>query len=192
MIFCIGERNIEAKYYRLSINCATLSSMTDREIRENFHNSRILDKAHSLAYEKAGGVEAFVKSGVQNIVEATMEEAYLLGWRDAEANAKAADTTGDTVEALFLQGVDRDRPMKHLKTGEIDWEAIENAKDIDRLDVSVLGLSRRVYIRLQERGIMTIGELSRAIDMGLDRVRGIGQAASKEIIAQVRKANIDV
>ena len=93
--------------------------MTDREIRENFHNSRILDKAHSLAYEKAGGVEAFVKSGVQNIVEATMEEAYLLGWRDAEANAKAADTTGDTVEALFLQGVDRDRVREQLQEAGI-------------------------------------------------------------------------
>ena len=166
--------------------------MTDREIREKFHNSRILDKAHSLAYEKAGGVEAFVKSGVQNIVKATMEEVYLLGWRDAEANAKAADTTGDTVEALSLQGVDRDRPMKPLKTGEIDREAIENAKDICKLDISVLGLSRRVYIRLQEQGVMTIGELTKAIDAGLTRVRGIGQAASKEIMAQVRKANIDV
>lgn len=164
--------------------------MTDRKIREKFHNSRILDKAHSLAYEKAGGVEAFVKSGVQNIVEVTMEEAYLLGWRDAEANAKAAGTTGDTKRAFPPQTVDRDRPMKPLKTGEIDREAIENAKDIGKLDISVLGLSRRVYIRLQERGIMTIGELARTIDMGLDRVRGIGQAASTEIMAQAEKAKI--
>lgn len=160
--------------------------MTDKEILLKFHNSRILDKAHSLAYEKAGGVEAFVKSGVQNIVKATMEEVYLLGWRDAEANAKAADTTGDTVEAFPPQTVDRDRPMKPLKAGEIDREAIENAKDIGKLDISVLGLSRRVYIRLQEQGIMTVHDLIGAINEYLtDRYIPLPQRAFTKRISPV-------
>lgn len=166
--------------------------MDAEEIKKKFHKDRILDKAHSAARKNAGGDNAFIRSGVQNVIEATAEEIYLLGWRDAEAQinpAKAAENHTNTHPHIPYT-VDRDRPMKPLKTGEIDREAIENAKDIGKLDISVLGLSRRVYIRLQERGIMTINELSKAIDMGLDRVRGIGQAASTEIMTQAEKAKI--
>ena len=166
--------------------------MNTEEIRKKFHEDRILDKAFFAARKNAGGDNALIRSGVQNVIDATAEEIYLLGWRDAEAQinpAKAAEShTGTHPHIPYT--VDRDRPMKPLKTGEIDREAIENAKDIRKLDISVLGLSRRVYIRLKEAGIMTIGELSRTIDMGLDRVRGIGQAASTEIMAQAEKAKI--
>ncbi len=65
--------------------------------------------------------------------------------------------------------VSRDRITKPLKEGEIDREAIENAKDIMKLDISVLGLPKRVYFKLQQAGIRTIGELMRAIDRGLKR-----------------------
>ena len=166
--------------------------MDTKEIRKKFHKDRIFDKALVAARKNAGGDNALVRSGVQNVIDATAEEIYLLGWRDAEAQINLARTTESHTGPYphIPYTVDRDRPMKPLKTGEIDREAIENAKDIGKLDISVLGLSRRVYIRLQERGIMTISELSRAIDTGLDRVRGIGQAASTEIMTQAEKAKI--
>lgn len=166
--------------------------MDTEEIKKKFHKDRILDKALSAARKNAGGDNALIRSGVQNMIDATAEEIYLLGWRDAEAqiNSTRAAESHTNSHSYTLYTVDRDRPMKPLKTGEIDREAIENAKDTGKLDISVLGLSRRVYIRLKEAGIMTISELSRAIDTGLGRVRGIGQAASKEITAQVEKAGL--
>lgn len=71
--------------------------------------------------------------------------------------------------------------------GEIDRDAIDNAKDINKLDISVLGLSKRVHSRLQKNGIRTIGELITKLEYGLKKVRGIGDAAYEEIVRQVRK-----
>ena len=166
--------------------------MDTEEIKKKFHKERILDKALSAARKNAGGDNALIRSGVQNVIDATTEEIYLLGWRDAEAQINPRRETESRIDShsYMPYTVDRDRPTKPLKVGEIDREAIENAKDMGKLDISVLGLSRRVYIRLQERGIKTIGELAKAIDAGLTRVRGIGDAAYKEIIAQVEKAEL--
>ena len=75
-------------------------------------------------------------------------------------------------------------------SGEIDREAIENARDVKKLDIAVLGLSKRVYNKPQERGIRTIGELITKLEYGLKKVRGIGDAAYEEIVRQVRKAEI--
>ena len=53
--------------------------MTDNEIREKFRKENIADKATFLAREKAGGEAALLMSGVQNMLNATMEEVYLMG-----------------------------------------------------------------------------------------------------------------
>lgn len=109
-----------------------------------------------------------------------------MGWKDATARTEARKD-----KALFPPlPVARDRVVKPLKEGEIDREAMENAKDVGKLDISVLGLSKRVYFKLQERGICTIGELMKAIDRGIKRVRGIGDAAYEEIVRQIRKAEL--
>ena len=101
--------------------------MTDK-IREKFRTEDILGKALSIAREKAGGEIVFVKSGTLNVIESTMEEVYLMGWRDAMAQE-------ETQSELFRpHAISRDRITKPLKEGEIDREAIENAKDIKKLD----------------------------------------------------------
>ena len=158
--------------------------MTEKTIRKKFPTDNIIDTALSIAREKAGGEEALIASGASNITESTMEEIYLMGWTDAMAQAQGE------INPFPSHPVSRDKITKPLKEGEIDRDSIENAKDIKKLDICVLGLSKRVYYKLQAAGIQTIGELSRAIDTGLDRVRGIGQAASKEIMAQAEKAKI--
>ena len=112
-------------------------------------------------------------SGVQNMLNVTMEEVYLMGWGDALKNAPDGKHT----------------PDGHHE-GEIDREAIENAKDVNQLDISVLGLSKRAHSRLQESGIRTIGELMKALDKGLKRIRSVGDVAYDEIVRQVRKAGI--
>lgn len=160
--------------------------MTDGEIREEFHRKHIADRAFSAVREEAGGEEALISAGIQNMVMATMAEVYLAGWKDAVAQMRACDRA----EAFRLYPIDRDRIVKPLKEGEIDREAMENAKDVGKLDISVLGLSKRVYFKLQERGICTIGELMKAIDRGIKRVRGIGDAAYEEIVRQIRKAEL--
>lgn len=80
---------------------------------------------------------------------------------------------------------------KTLKEREIERDLIENAKDIKKLDIFVLGISKRVYYKLQATGIQTIGELTKAIDKVLKRVRGIGDAAYEEIVRQIRKTGIN-
>ena len=110
-----------------------------------------------------------------------------MGWKDAIARTEARKD-----KAPFPSlAVSRDRVVKPLKEGGIDREAIENAKDIGKLDISVLGLSKRVYFKLQERGIRTIAELMTRIERGdLKKVRGIGDTAYEEIVRQVRKGKI--
>lgn len=161
--------------------------MTDEEIREKFHRDQIVDKTFASVRKKAGGEEALLSVGIQSFVTATMEEVYLAGWKDATAQMKSCDGA----EAFCLYPIDRDRITKPLKEGEIDREAIENAKDVRKLDIAVLGLSKRVYYKLQERGIRTIAELMTRIERGdLKKVRGIGDTAYEEIVRQVRKAEI--
>lgn len=160
--------------------------MNDKAIRKKFHTDNIIDKALSIAREKAGDGEALVASGVSNITESTMEEIYLMGWTDAMTQIKAE------INPFPPYPIFRDKIAKPLKEGEIDRDSIENAKDIRKLDISVLGLSKRVYYKLQSAGIQTIGDLTRAIDRGLKRVRGIGDAAYEEIIRQVKKAKTDL
>ena len=121
------------------------------------------------------------------MIASAMEEVYLIGWRDAMAQTE----TQSEINSLPPRTVSRDRIVKPLKEGEIDREAIENAKDIARLDISVLGLSKRVYYKLQAAGVRTIGEPTKAIDRGLKRVRGIGDAAYEEIVRQVREAELE-
>ncbi len=111
-----------------------------------------------------------------------------MGWRDAMAQTE----TQSEINSFPPRAVSRDRIVKPLKEGEIDREAIENAKDIARLDISVLGLSKRVYYKLQATGVRTICELTKAIDRGLKRVRGIGDAAYEEIVRQVREAELEI
>ena len=159
------------------------SVMADKAIRKKFHTDGIIDKAYSIAHDKAGGEVAFVASGVPNMIESTMEEVYLMGWRDAMAQTSE-------INPFPPHTVSRDRIVKPLKEGEIDRDAIENAKDIMKLDISVLGLSKRVYYKLQAAGVRTIGDLMKAIDRGLKRVRGIGNAACEEIVRQVKVAKI--
>ena len=159
--------------------------MNDKAIRKKFHTDNIIDKALSVAREKAGGEEALIASGASNITESTMEEIYLMGWTDAMAQAQ-----GET-NPFPPHPASRDKITKPLKKGEIDRDSIENAKDIKKLDISVLGISKRVYYKLQAAGIQTIGELTKAIDRGLKRVRGIGDAAYEEIVRQIRKAGIN-
>ena len=160
--------------------------MTDKMIREKFHTDGIADKAAAIAREKAGGDEPLLRAGASRILIATMEEVYLMGWKDALAEGQSEIE----ISPFTSYVVSRDRVVKPLKEGEIDREAIENAKDITKLDISVLGLSKRVYFKLQERGICTISDLTRAIDKGLKKVRGIGDAAYEEVVRQVRKAEI--
>ena len=59
-----------------------------------------------------------------------------------------------------------------------------------RLDISVLGLFKRAYSRLQESGIQTIGELMKAVDRGLKKIRGIGDKVYQEIVGQIKAAGI--
>ena len=160
--------------------------MTDKKIREKFHTDAIADKATAIAREKAGGDEVLLRAGVSRILIATMEEVYLMGWKDATARTEARKD----VAPFPPLPVARDRVVKPLKEGEIDREAIENAKDIGKLDISVLGLSKRVYFKLQGRGICTIDELMKAIDKGLKKVRGIGDAAYQEVVRQIRKTEL--
>ena len=159
--------------------------MNDKAIRKKFHTDNIIDKALSIAREKAGGEEALIASGASNITESTMEEIYLMGWTDGTAQAQ-----GET-NPFPSHPVSRDKITKPLKEGEIDRDSIENAKDIKKLDICVLGLSKRVYYKLQAAGIQTIGELTKAIGRGLKRVRGIGDVAYEEIVRQIRKAGIN-
>ena len=174
------------KYVSASPDLCYTFPMTDGEIREEFHRKHIADRAFSAVRKEAGGEEALISAGVQNMVMATMAEVYLAGWKDAVAQMKSCDRA----EAFCLYPIDRDRITKPLKEGEIDWEAIENAKDVGKLDISVLGLSKRVYFKLQERGIRTIAELMEKLEYGLKKVRGIGDAAYEEVVRQVRKAEI--
>lgn len=160
--------------------------MTDKIIRDKFQTEGIIDKAYSIARDKAGGEVTFVKTGLSNVIESTMEEVYLMGWRDAMAQTETQSETNPFPPCAVF----RDRIVKPLKEGEIDWEAIDNAKDIAKLDIAILGLSKRVYYKLQAAGIRTIGELLGAIDGGLKRVRGIGDAAYEEIVRQVKEAEI--
>ena len=113
-----------------------------------------------------------------------MEEVYLMGWRDAMAQTET--------DSFPQHAASRDRIMKSLKEGEIDRDSIENARDVKKLDIAVLGLSKRVYNKLQERGIRTIGELITKLEYGLKKVRGIGDAAYEEIVRQVKKAEIAI
>lgn len=169
--------------YPIFSACAILTIMKDKTIREKFHTDGILDKAYSIACDKAGGEAVFVESGVPNMIKTTAEEVYIMGWRDAMAQAQGE------INPFPPHAVSRDRVVKSLKEGEIDREAIENAKDVGKLDISVLGLSKRVYFKLQERGIRTIAELMARIERGdLKKVRGIGDTAYEEIVRQVRKA----
>lgn len=155
--------------------------MTSEDIRKKFHTRRIADKATEATRKRAGGDEALLALGSQNILNTTLEEAYLLGWQDAEEYL-------DKINQPLYYETDRNGITKPLKEGEIDREAIDNAKDIKKLDICVLGLSKRVYFKLQERGIRTLGELTAKIETGLKKVRGIGDAAYEEIVRQVRKA----
>ena len=104
-----------------------------------------------------------------------------MGWRDALKNAPDGQHTPDGNGRCTSNG---------KGSGEIDREAIENARDVNKHDIAVLGLSKRVYNKLQERGIRTIGELITKLEYGLKKVRGIGDAAYEEIVRQVRKAEI--
>lgn len=160
--------------------------MNNIEIRKKFHTDHIADKAFSIVQKKAGSDKALVNAGIQAITVATMEEVYLMGWRDALATAETPESN-----PFSLYPINRNRITKPLKECEIDYEAINNAKDIGKLDISVLGLSKRVYFKLQERGIQTIAELMAKIDQGnLKKVRGIGDAAYEEIARQVKKADL--
>ena len=161
--------------------------MTNNEIRLKFHREGIADRATAAVRERAGGEEAIVKTGAVNVAVSVLEEVYLMGWKDAKA-AGAFNRPNPSP----LYKINRDRIVKPLKEGEIDREAIDNAKDVGKLDISVLGLSKRVYFKLQERGIRTIGELMATIDRGLKKVRGIGDVAYQEIIGQVKKAGITI
>ncbi len=162
--------------------------MTDEEIREEFHRKHIADRAFSAVREEAGGEKALISTGIQSMVMATMAEVYLEGWKDAVAQMKSRDRA----EAFRSYPVDRERAVKPLKEGEIDRKAIENAKDVGKLDISVLGLSKRVYYKLQERSIRTIAELMAKLEYGLKKVRGIGDVAYEEIMRQLRKAKIEL
>ncbi len=168
--------------YPIFFNSCYTSVMTDKTIREKFHTDGILDKAYSIARDKVGGEAVFMESGVSNVIKTTAEEVYLMGWRDAMAQTET--------ESFPPHAVSRDRITKPLKEGEVDRGAIENAKDIAKLDISVLGLSKRVYYKLQAAGVRTIGELMKAIERGLKKVRGIGDAAYEEIVRQVKAAEI--
>ena len=112
--------------------------MTDEEIRLKFHREGIADKATAAVRERAGGEEALVKMGAAKITLSVLEEVYLMGWKDAGANKEPFDR----VTPSPRYKIDRDRIVKPLKEGEIDREAIENAKDIGKFDISVLGLSK--------------------------------------------------
>ena len=160
-------------------------TMTDNEIREKYHKDGIADKAFNAVSKKAGGEAALIGVGIQNMFAATMEETYLMGWRDAIAHTEVCERA----EAPLLYKVNRNRIVP-LKEGEIDREAIENARDVKKLDIAVPGLSKRVYNKLQERGIRTIGELITKLEYGLKKIRGIGDAAYEEIVRQVRKAEL--
>ena len=153
--------------------------MTESEIREKFYKDKIADKATATAREKAGGEAAFLASGIQSVLNSTMEEVYLMGWRDAIKSAESSPSDGT---------------MKHTpdgrEIGQIDRDAIENAKDINKLDIAVLGLSKRVHSRLHKSGIRTVGELMKVIDKGLKKIWRIGDVAYEEVVRQVRKAGI--
>lgn len=58
------------------------------------------------------------------------------------------------------------------KNGELDRDAIENAKDIKKIDIAVLGLSKRAHSRLQDTGVRTIRDLMKTIDKGLSKIQG--------------------
>ena len=163
--------------------------MTDEKIREKFFKEGIADKALTIALERVRGEKVFARSGPSSVDGATMAEIYLAGWKEAVAQMKSCDRA----EAFHLYPIDRDRIVKPLKEGEIDRKAIENAKDVGKLDTSVLGLSKRVYFKLQERGIRTIAELMTRIERGdLKKVRGIGDTTYEEIVRQVRKGKIRI
>ena len=71
----------------------------------------------------------------------------------------------------------------------LDREGIENAEDVTALDISVLGLPKRVYYTLQQRGVMTVGELLDVIEAGR-RVRGIGPKYMQIIAERMAQAGL--
>ena len=72
---------------------------------------------------------------------------------------------------------------------EIDRYALESAADVTALDISVLGLPKRVYYTLQQRGVMTVGELVEVIYEGR-KVRGIGERYMKVITERMAQAGL--
>ena len=71
----------------------------------------------------------------------------------------------------------------------LDREGIESATDVNALDISVLGLPKRVYYTLQQRGVMTVGELVDVIESGR-HVRGIGKEYMKVITERMAEAEL--
>ena len=71
----------------------------------------------------------------------------------------------------------------------LDREGIENSPDVNALDISVLGLPKRVYYTLQQRGVMTVGELMDVIESGR-KVRGIGPKYMKVITERMAQAGL--
>ena len=71
----------------------------------------------------------------------------------------------------------------------LDREGIESATDVNALDISVLGLPKRVYYTLQMRGVMTVGDLLEVIYEGR-KVRGIGVAYMQIITERMAQAGL--
>ena len=71
----------------------------------------------------------------------------------------------------------------------LDREGIETAEDVDELDISVLGLPKRIYYTLQQRGVMTVGELVDVISSGR-KVRGIGERYMRVITERMAQAGL--
>ena len=72
---------------------------------------------------------------------------------------------------------------------EIDRYALESAADVTALDISVLGLPKRVYYTLQQRGVMTVVELMEVIYEGR-KVRGIGERYMQIITERMAQAGL--
>lgn len=71
----------------------------------------------------------------------------------------------------------------------LDREGIESAPDVTALDISVLGLPKRIYYTLQQRGVMTVGELVDVISSGR-KVRGIGPKYNRVITERLKEAGL--
>ena len=72
---------------------------------------------------------------------------------------------------------------------EIDRYALESATDVGKLDISVLGLPKRIFYTLQQRGVMTVGELMDVVKTGR-KVRGIGERYMKVITERMSEAGL--